>query len=324
MELRCARCRLPIHAPVTSCPGCGAAIDPRVPDRGVDYYALFHLTPEMSSSEIRERLRDAVRRWSSRANTAPTMAQRHEADRMLQCVSEAEGVLLSPAARRSYEGRCSSRPDPGRSWPSAPPERGARGAPRSDVDPGPAAPPRNPATPVLAPRARADVTAPSGEDEGRGPTVERTWFGWTRLRGTVVTVDPVYTIPPRRSWLRVVLVLALIPLGVAIGVAMLAASVAIRLLSRRVGRTQTNVLDVFILLLNLRRAGAERPGLPVRDLRVVDGDGVEHGARIIGNLVCGTVNVGDDVTVSGFSSGGTLNVRYGVNHRTLSLLRVRT
>ena len=83
-----------------------------------------------------------------------------------------------------------------------------------------------------------------------------------------------------------------------------------------------NITDLLVMLLTFHRAAGPRPQVPVRDLRVHD-SGREHSVRLVGQLIGANVNVGDDVTLSGFSWGGNINARRGINHRTRSAIRVR-
>ena len=77
------------------------------------------------------------------------------------------------------------------------------------------------------------------------------------------------------------------------------------------------------MLLTFHRTAGPRPQIPVRDLRVRESGRGEHSVRLVGQLIGANVNVGDDVTLSGFSRGGIINVHRGINHRTRSVIRVR-
>lgn len=102
--IRCRRCGLSIRTATPICPGCGVTLD-IADDAEVekDYYALLGLSPHLSHAEMSARLREAARVWSWRANNAPQMEQRHEAERMLQYLAKAEAILLDPVKRRAYD-----------------------------------------------------------------------------------------------------------------------------------------------------------------------------------------------------------------------------
>ncbi len=102
--IRCKRCGLSIRTATPICPGCGVTLDISDEEKAEkDYYALFELSPHLSHSEISTRLREAARFWTRRANNAPQIEQRHEAELMLQCLAEAEARLLEPVKRRAYD-----------------------------------------------------------------------------------------------------------------------------------------------------------------------------------------------------------------------------
>lgn len=70
---------------------------------GKNYYELFEMSPLLSHAEIAMRLREATRFWTRRASNSPQIERRHEAELMLQCLAEAETVLLDPVKRRAYD-----------------------------------------------------------------------------------------------------------------------------------------------------------------------------------------------------------------------------
>jgi hypothetical protein len=98
--------------------------------------------------------------------------------------------------------------------------------------------------------------------------------------------------------------------------------IAVRIVFPRFAR-DTNITDLFVMLLTFHRTAGPRPQIPVRDLRVRESGRGEHSVRLVGQLIGANVNVGDDVTLSGFSRGGIINVHRGINHRTRSVIRVR-
>jgi hypothetical protein len=291
----------------------------------------------MSYSEIRQRLDQAQRTWTRLQNSA-VMNQRHEADRMVQFVADAEAVLLKTASRTAYDARWRNRQSDGR-YPSSasttrtgryvdvPARSGSAAAPGETVDH--AQLPAGPAAGIPW-RAGSDPLVPSGQDDRRSysaenaeDSIERSWFGWTTVRGTVVHLDPTYTVPTPRNWLRIVLALVTFPVMALVALFVLSFWLASRIMFSRFMRPM-DINHLLIMLFTLHRNGGRRPQVPVRDLRVRDSGGVEHSVRLVGQLIGASVNVGDDVTLSGFSWGGTINARRGMNHRTRAIIRVRT
>jgi hypothetical protein len=325
--MQCERCGLPLNNPGPSCPGCGAALsESRTTGEERDYYALFELSPHMSYAEIRARLGQAARVWGHRANNAARLEQRHQAERMLQCLSEAEAVLLNAPTRSTYDARWRDRQGSSRYSARAADqsfagESASQTSPRydpSDARGGPRVEPHwEPPSVVPAPVAPGRSShVPTGEGD---PGAHSNWFGWITLRGTVIHLDTLYTIPPPTSWIRILLALIVFPVVVPF---VLAFWLATRILFPRSGRP-LDITNLLLLCFTLSRTGP-RSQVPVRDLRLRDSSGNEHSVRMMGHLVAGGVNVGDDVTLSGFSRGGTLKVRQGINHRTRSAIRVRT
>jgi curved DNA-binding protein CbpA len=100
-----------------------------------DYYALLKVPRDAPPEDIQDALRQANMKWSRRANNAPRAADRHEAERQVELVSEAKTVLTDPVRRAQYDvsigigGPVAPPPlDPG--WPpDRPPDR-------PPVDPG--------------------------------------------------------------------------------------------------------------------------------------------------------------------------------------------
>lgn len=292
-----------------------------------DYYGLFDLSPHMSYSEIRARLAQASRLWVHRANNA-NLEKRQEAERMLQYVSEAETVLLKSSTRSAYDAKWRQRqdgsrystrsPSPGSAEPSV--RRSSSSEDSAEASPRPAVviPWRTP-SPVPAPESGGDSTqeSPAG-DHRDGQT---NWLGWTEIRGTVIHVDPIYTATKPVNWARVIFTLALFPVALMVAAFLCAFWIVGSIMFPRFARSM-NISNLLLLLL-FQRAAGPRPQAPVRDIRIRDRAGNEHFVRIIGEIVSGSVNVGDDVTLAGFSRGGTLRVRRGINHRTRSVIKVR-
>ena len=268
--IRCNRCGLSIRTATPICPGCGITLDISDEEKAEkDYYALFELLPHLSHSEISICLREAARVWTQRAN-APQIEQRHEAEWMLQCLAEAEAILLNPVKRHAYDEAL--RDQQNKENPNTtPPSSAARG--ESQQVPLTACPRcglRQSVTSHFCPacgfefsnatttgrkRARADrrestasqtVVPPSpfprsartGDREptsqetlppSSSPTANETekkhfdllgFFGWRKLTGTVIAIEPPYMAKPETDWLRILLKLAMgiILLPVILGV----------------------------------------------------------------------------------------------------------
>jgi hypothetical protein len=323
--VQCERCKLRIDQVGRTCPGCGALLNnSSTSEQERDYYGLFDLSPHMSYSEIRARLAQASRLWVHRANNA-NLEKRQEAERMLQYVSEAEAVLLKSSTRSAYDAKWRQRQGPSTYSAGAPSPGSAGSSGRrastsedgSETSPLPAVviPWRTPP----APESGGETTQESpAEDPG---TTQTNWLGWTELHGTVIHVDPIYTATPPVNWSRVLLALVLFPVAAMVAAVLCAFWFVCSIMFPRFGRS-INISDL-VLLLVFQRAGGPGPQAPVRDIRIRDRAGNEHFVRIIGQVVSGSVNVGDDVTLAGFCRGGTLRVRRGINHRTRSVIKVR-
>ena len=309
------------------CPGCGALLNnsPNSEEER-DYYGLFDLSPHMSYSEIRARLAQASRLWVHRANNA-NLEKRQEAERMLQYVSEAEVVLLKSSARSAYDAKwrqgqgssqCSARTPPqGSAGPSARPtftfEDASEARPRPPV-----VTPWDTPFPVPASESGGETRQESSATS-RG-TVQTNWLGWSELRGTVIHVDPIYTVTSPINWPRVMLALVLFPVAALVAAFLFAFWIVCSIMFPRFSKSM-NITDL-ILLLFLRGRGGSGSQAQVRDIRIRDLAGNEHFVRIIGQIKSGSVNVGDDVTLAGFCRNGTLRARRGINHRTRSIIKV--
>ncbi len=298
---RCSRCGITITNPVGHCPGCGAALAAiTATEQEPNYYAIFELSPQMSCSEIRARLDQAARVWGRRATGSAKMEQRHEAERMVQYLSAAEDILLTPSRRAAYDLRWGQR--------------------QSDN--------HHQSRQTTRPDRRVEIpthseSGPATRPGGNSATAQTTnWIGWTTVRGIVIHIEPLYTIPPPIDWFRVVLAILLFPVMIFIAMAVLSVWIASRIMFPRF-MGGMDISNVLILLCTFRRIGEQRPQVPVRDLRLRDSKRNEHSVRLVGQLIGSSVNMGDDVTLSGFSRCGTIKARRGINHRTRSVIVVR-
>jgi hypothetical protein len=326
--VQCERCKLRIEQVVRTCPGCGALLTfSSASEEERDYYGLFELAPHMSYSELRARLAQASRLWVHRANNA-NLEKRQEAERMLQYVSEAEAVLLKSSTRTAYDAKWRQREGGSTYSARAPSPRSAGTSTRqASTSEDPSEPSARPAVvipwrtqfPVPAPESGSETSQDSSAQD-RG-TDQTNWLGWTELRGTVIHIDPTYMATPPFNWSRVLLALLLFPVAAMVAVFLFAFWLVCSIMLPRFARSMN--ISNLLLFLVFQRAGGPRPQAPVRDIRIRDRAGNEHSVRIIGQVVSGSVNVGDDVTIAGYRRGGTLRARRGIDHRTRSVIKVR-
>lgn len=150
-------------------------------------------------------------------------------------------------------------------------------------------------------------------------------FGWRQLSGIAIAVDS-YPIEPGTKWrslaaricLISVVVVPLVVLGFMLRIG--------GMFFRRVGASR-GLLDGFIGALTTSVLGigtaTSRRMIPVRDIRLRDGGGLEHLVRIKGDLIAGNITIGDELEVEGFVRHGTLMFRRGWNRRTRSKIIAR-
>jgi hypothetical protein len=154
-------------------------------------------------------------------------------------------------------------------------------------------------------------------------------FGWKSLDGRVIQVEPIYMGAPDSRWGMFLLKLAilggavyyygtllLIAFALLIAVGWLLAKVL------RGGFLSAVAVQVTSFLLTRRLMGPVA-SVPIRDCRVRDSSGQETLVRMKGQLVSGSVTVGDDVHVEGFDRRGMLLFRRGYNNRIRAEIRVK-
>lgn len=158
-------------------------------------------------------------------------------------------------------------------------------------------------------------------------------MGWKTIAGRVVSIDPVYTVSPDFDWSKLILkiflliVLVLVVGPVLIGIAL--CLMMIKLLfslffphSKSKGFTFDIIYQITGFLFSLLQ-NKKTSALPVRDFRLLDAGGDEYMVRIRGDIVTGSIKVGDELTVTGANDGGTLMFRRGWNQQIRSEIRVR-
>ena len=154
-------------------------------------------------------------------------------------------------------------------------------------------------------------------------------FGWKSLDGRVIQVEPLYMGTPDSRWVQSLVKLAilgaavyiygallLVLLVVLVGVAWLVAKVL------RGGFLSSVAVQVTSFILTRRLLGPVA-NVPIRDIRLRDSNGQETLVRMKGQLVSGSVTVGDDVHVEGWERGGMLLFRRGYNNRIRAAIQVK-
>jgi len=239
------------------------------------------------------------------------MDDRHKAEKLLGMLDLAESVLLDPSSRAAYDAArrartsgqdsCSvPRPFPTRPTTDSRPDTPRQGTGKSD------------AVPVA---------------EGRDESLSGFWqlFGWCRLTGTILGLDPPYMAKPEGSLAgglgKLLMGILLLPLFVGLIGAIMLIRLPFSLLSPRyAGRSGffsglvSQVSGVFVI----GKLFGQKEQVLVRDFRLRDSTGMEHLVRLRGELVAGNLSVGDVVDVEGYNRRGTLMFRKGLNRRTQS------
>ena len=151
--------------------------------------------------------------------------------------------------------------------------------------------------------------------------------------GRVVSVDPVSMVRPDFDWskliskvlLLTVLVLLVGPILIGIALCLMMTSLLLSLLFPR-SKSKGFTLDIihqltgFLFSLSSTKTA---PAIPVRDFRLLDAGGDEHMVRIRGDIVTGSIKVGDELSVTGVDDRGTLMFRRGWNQKIRSEIRVK-
>jgi hypothetical protein len=144
--------------------------------------------------------------------------------------------------------------------------------------------------------------------------------------GRVIQVEPIYLANADFHWGR--LLLKLTVLGAAVYyyglllLLMLGAFLLFMWLLSKVPFVSSVAVQVVAFLLTRRLMGP-MANVPVRDIRVRDAAGQEFLVRIKGQLISGSVSVGDDIAVQGWDRGGMLLFRRGYNQRIRTAIKVK-
>ncbi len=160
-------------------------------------------------------------------------------------------------------------------------------------------------------------------------------LGWKTIEGRVISMDPVYLARPDFDWSKLVwkllllttLFLLVAPLLIGFVLCALVITLILSLLSPHskkgsmglVSKVAHHSLGLFF------STGKDKStaDIPVRDFRLMSVLGDEYLVRIKGEIVTGSINVGDELTVIGADNRGTLMFRRGWNQRIRSEIRVK-
>jgi hypothetical protein len=159
------------------------------------------------------------------------------------------------------------------------------------------------------------------------------WFGWRRLDGKVVHAGLQQMGRLQKEWWEIgVKLMFLAAIFVVFGVTALVILLLLAVLSltfsrrrprsQRPGFLESVATQVASFLIVGYLFGSKKT-VPVCDYRVRDAHGTESLVRVEGQVVQGSLSIGDDVSVEGFNHGGTLILRRGWNRRLQCAIRVR-
>jgi hypothetical protein len=305
---------------VEYCPACGQqqplATEPQTLDTDEDFYDILGLPSSAPAAQIRASLAENTRVWSSRSNNAPLMEDRHKAERLLRVLEKAELILLNPSSRSAYDETLRARKSRRDALPVPRPFPTSSDSRRSEYK-RPQEPPRQDGVPP------AEVI-----DES--PSAFSSLFGWKKLSGTVIALDPPYLSKPERSLARVigglVIGVLLIPFVIGAVAAVMLVHFSFSILRPRVSRQPSAFSSLGSQVLGFLLTGklfGPKEQVTVRDVRLRTLAGGEQLVRIRGELVAGNLNVGDEAEVEGFDRHGTLMFRRGRNKRTRSEIVVK-
>lgn len=187
---------------------------------------------------------------------------------------------------------------------------------------------RTGATPTV-PRSAAVGQAQASAAVGGSAHPLLRFFGWQVLQGRVIQVEPMHMAPAESRWgwflVKLLVVAAILrAYGAFLLIPFIVVALSGWLLSRllRGGFISAVAIQVASFMLTRRLLGPVM-NVPVRDWRLRDGSGRETLVRVKGQLVTGSVSVGDDVTIEGWNRSGMLLFRRGHNNRISSALRVK-
>lgn len=153
-------------------------------------------------------------------------------------------------------------------------------------------------------------------------------MGWRTLVGRIIAIDQPYQVARKTNWfvalpglLLVFIVLPLILVGIIAAKLSLSWFRAFPNMFQTGFSVDSGKSSIFTQLLSYFLYGSlfgPKKSDTIRDIRVRDDKGKEHLVRIVGDLVAGNVNVGDEIEATGWNKRGTLIFRSGRNLRTSS------
>jgi hypothetical protein len=154
-------------------------------------------------------------------------------------------------------------------------------------------------------------------------------IGWRSIDGRVIQVEPMYMGSPDSRWGLFLIKLAILggamyyygPIILVLLVAIIVLAWIVSKILPRGFLTQVAVQVVSFALT--RRLMGPIASVPVRDVRIRDATGREMLVRIKGQLVSGSVGVGDDVVMEGWERSGMLLFRRGFNKRISAAIRAK-
>lgn len=179
-----------------------------------------------------------------------------------------------------------------------------------------------PAAAVIPPR-QPTVPAPAASGSVSGT------FGWTTLDGRVILVEPIYLAKPDFHWGRFLTKLLLLGSAVYfLGFLILIALGALLILAWLLhfllpGGMLSGIAVQLISFMLTRRLMGPMANVPVRDFRLRDSSGQEHLVRLKGQLLAGSIAVGDEVIAEGWNRSGMLLLRRGFNKRLGAALKIK-
>jgi len=321
----CSRCGLNINFETQYCPACGITLSkPLKVKADINYYELFELKPHSPLKEIEKRLRELTRFWGNRANNSPKIEQRHEAERLLQYLSEAELILLDPQKRTYYDQTLFNKQKEVQTNHSKTSTR----IPFSTQE--------NSSNDFFTNNSGETIPDIFNEDIQINQKSKFQNFFWnTILKGTVVNVDPTYTSNPDFRWgfflLKIIIlviaffIIGPIIIGIMLGLLVTSAIFSLLFPSRpRQGSGfLSSIFSHMLSFIFIKHLFGQKEMVSVQDIRLREHSGQEHLIRIKGEIVSGNINVGDEIEVEGFNRGGTLIFRRGWNKRIKSEIRVK-
>lgn len=155
------------------------------------------------------------------------------------------------------------------------------------------------------------------------------FLGYAEIKGKVTNVHPTYFAPPTFNWARAFLILLLILfllyivmtnmfLMLLLGLLLVGLVVVLSFLNI----SATSLLYGVIMLRSFSPA-PQRQEEPVRDIILQTQGGTNQMVRITGQLVVGSISLGDSITATGKLKGGMLVFSSGYNHTIHSDLKLK-